>query len=104
MSTTLVHVARAFTPTTEIPDAAILISDGVIEAVAPRSAVTLPSGAAEILAKDKIVAPGFLDVHIHGAGGHDVISSGLQLACGRQGLRGFIPRARLRHRSEKPHP
>lgn len=75
MSTTLLHVARAFTPATEIPDAAILFRDGVIESVGPRGAVTLPAGAQEIIASDKIAAPGFLDVHIHGAGGHDVMEA-----------------------------
>jgi N-acetylglucosamine-6-phosphate deacetylase len=75
MSTTLVHVARAFTPAVEIPDAAILFRDGVIESVAPRGAVTLPAGAQEIIATDRIGVPGFLDVHIHGAGGHDVMEA-----------------------------
>src|SRR5580700_1006309 len=75
MSTTLVHVARAFTPTTEIPDAAILFRDGVIESIGPRGAATLPSGAREIIATDKVAVPGFLDVHIHGAGGHDVMEA-----------------------------
>jgi len=75
MSTTLVHAGRVFTPTTEIPDAAILISDGVIESIGPRAGVVLPSGAKEIVEKDKIAAPGFLDVHIHGAGGHDVMEA-----------------------------
>lgn len=75
MSTTLLHVARAFTPTLEIPDAAILFRDGVIESVGPRSAITLPEGAQEILASDKIAVPGFLDVHIHGAGGRDVMEA-----------------------------
>jgi N-acetylglucosamine-6-phosphate deacetylase len=75
MSTTLVHVARAFTPATEIPDAAIVFREGVIESVGPRGAVTLPAGAQEIIAADKIAAPGFLDVHIHGAGGHDVMEA-----------------------------
>ena len=75
MSTTLVHAGRAFTPATEIPDAAILIRDGVIESVGPRSGVTLPAGAQEVIAKDKIAAPGFLDIHIHGAGGHDVMEA-----------------------------
>ena len=73
MPTTLVHAGRAFTPTTEIPDAAILIREGVIESIGPRSAITLPANAVEMLATDKIAAPGFLDVHIHGAGGHDVM-------------------------------
>ena len=75
MSTTLVHAGRAFTPAAEIPDAAIFIREGVIESVGPREGVTLPAGATEIIAKDRIAIPGFLDVHIHGAGGHDVMEA-----------------------------
>jgi len=73
MSTALLHVRRAFTPLTEIADAGILIRDGVIEAIGPRSGLTLPNGAKEVSAMEKIAAPGFVDVHIHGAGGHDVM-------------------------------
>ena len=73
MATTLIHAGRAFTPLTEIPDAGILIRDCAIETVGPRSGITLPAGAKEVLATDKIAAPGFVDVHIHGAGGHDVM-------------------------------
>jgi N-acetylglucosamine-6-phosphate deacetylase len=73
MTTTLLHVTRAFTPTTEIHDAGILIRDGVIEAIGPRDDLTVPPGAQEIRASGKIAVPGFIDVHIHGAGGHDVM-------------------------------
>ncbi len=73
MTTTLLHVGRAFTPTNELRDAGILIRDGVIEAVGPRSSLSLPKGAQEIIATDKIASPGFIDVHIHGASGHDVM-------------------------------
>ena len=73
MSTTLLHVARALTPTTEILDAGILVRDGVIEAIGPRQDLTLPSGATEISAQTRTAVPGFIDVHIHGAGGHDVM-------------------------------
>ena len=77
MSTTLLHVGRAFTPLTELRDAGILIRDSVIEAIGPRNGMSLPAGANEVSATGKIAAPGFLDVHIHGAGGHDVMEGTL---------------------------
>jgi len=73
MSTLLIHARRALTPTTEISDAGILIREDTIEAIGPRSGMTLPAGAREIRATDKTAVPGFIDVHIHGAGGHDVM-------------------------------
>src|SRR5260370_16907477 len=73
MATTLLHVSRAITPLTEIPDAGILLREGVIEAIAPRAAMGMPAGAREINVTDKIAVPGFVDVHIHGAGVHDVM-------------------------------
>src|SRR5713101_1873827 len=73
MATTLLHVSRAITPLTEIPDAGILLREGVIEAIAPRAAMGMPAGAREIHVTDKVAVPGFVDVHIHGAGGHDVM-------------------------------
>jgi N-acetylglucosamine-6-phosphate deacetylase len=75
MPTTLIHAGRAFTPTSEISDAGILIRDGVIEAIGPRSGLTLPAGATEISAAEKTAIPGFIDIHIHGAGGRDVMEA-----------------------------
>ncbi|HEV3374707.1 MAG TPA: N-acetylglucosamine-6-phosphate deacetylase [Candidatus Acidoferrum sp.] len=73
MTITLLHLRRAITPLTEIPDAALLLRDGVIESIGPRAAMSLPAGAHELSATDKTAVPGFVDVHIHGAGGHDVM-------------------------------
>jgi N-acetylglucosamine-6-phosphate deacetylase len=73
MTTTLLHVKLAITPLMEIPDAALLLRDGVIESIGPRAAMRLPAGALEASATDKTAVPGFVDVHIHGAGGHDVM-------------------------------
>ena len=75
MPTTLIHSRRALTSTTEINDAGILIREGVIESIGPRAGMTLPAGGLEIRATDKTAAPGFIDIHIHGAGGHDVMEA-----------------------------
>jgi N-acetylglucosamine-6-phosphate deacetylase len=69
------HVGKAITPKGEIANAGILIRDGEIEMVGPRSGMELPSGATEVQATDSTAIPGFVDVHIHGAGGHDVMEA-----------------------------
>jgi len=73
MTTILLHTGKAITPNAEISDAGILIRDGVIESVGARADVSLPAGAIEIKATDQTAVPGFIDVHIHGAGGRDVM-------------------------------
>jgi N-acetylglucosamine-6-phosphate deacetylase len=73
MTTILLHAARALTPKMEIPDVGILIRDGVIEAIGLRQGMSLPAEAQEIVATQQTAIPGFVDVHIHGAGGHDVM-------------------------------
>jgi len=73
MPTTLIHAGRALIPTSEINDAGILIRDEVIDAIGPRSSLSLPAGATELNATEKTAVPGFIDIHIHGAGGRDVM-------------------------------
>ena len=73
MATILLHAARALTPASEILDTGILIRDGVIEGIGARRDMSLPSGAQEVSATGQTAIPGFIDVHIHGAGGHDVM-------------------------------
>jgi N-acetylglucosamine-6-phosphate deacetylase len=75
MATTLIHAGRALTPTGEVADAGILIREGVIEAIGPREGMNVPTDANEIIATDKSAIPGFVDVHIHGAGGRDVMEA-----------------------------
>ncbi|MFZ0967546.1 MAG: N-acetylglucosamine-6-phosphate deacetylase, partial [Candidatus Acidiferrales bacterium] len=75
MTTKAIHASRVFTPQEELADAVILIEDGRITAVGRREEIRVPSGAKEILAPETIVAPGFVDIHIHGAGGHDVMEA-----------------------------
>jgi N-acetylglucosamine-6-phosphate deacetylase len=75
MAAQVIQAGRVLTPQEEIADAAIVVEAGKIASVGHRDSVRIPSGAKEILARDMIIVPGFVDIHIHGAGGHDVMSS-----------------------------
>jgi N-acetylglucosamine-6-phosphate deacetylase len=68
-----IHADRAFTPFEEISEAVVVIQGSKILDVGRRGSVVLPRGAREIMMRGKTVVPGFVDVHIHGAGGHDVM-------------------------------
>jgi len=71
MQPLVIHADRAFTPFEEIPDAAVVIQGSKISGIGRRGKVDFPRGAREINARGRTVVPGFIDVHIHGAGGHD---------------------------------
>ncbi len=73
MQPIVIHAGRAFTPFEEISDAVIVIQGSKISAVGQRGRVDLPRGVRELNASGRTVVPGFVDVHIHGAGGHDVM-------------------------------
>jgi N-acetylglucosamine-6-phosphate deacetylase len=83
-------------PASEIQDAGILIRDGVIEAIGPREGISLPLGAEELQAAQHTAIPGFVDVHIHGAGGHDVMEgtdqalAGVARTLARHGTTSFL--------------
>ena len=54
----------------------MVIDDGAIVSIASRDSVSIPSNARVVEFPDSIVAPGFVDIHVHGAAGHDVMQSG----------------------------
>jgi N-acetylglucosamine-6-phosphate deacetylase len=65
--------AHALTPLETVEDAVVLIEDHTIRAVSPRREIAIPPGARTVDLGEKILAPGFVDVHIHGAAGRDVM-------------------------------
>jgi N-acetylglucosamine-6-phosphate deacetylase len=84
MDVLAIRAGRLFTPTEVIEDGTLLIEQGRIQGVGPRSGVVLPRNASELDVRPLTLAPGFLDVHIHGAGGHDVMEArveALQAIC-----------------------
>jgi N-acetylglucosamine-6-phosphate deacetylase len=75
MATTAVLAGRAFTPSEEISDAIILIEDEKIVAVGRQGEIAIPPAARRLDRRGFTVVPGFVDVHIHGAGGRDVMEA-----------------------------
>jgi N-acetylglucosamine-6-phosphate deacetylase len=75
MRTTVVHAGRILTPEDEITDGIIVVEDGKVAALGHRDEIRVPPDAVDYLASSMTVVPGFVDVHIHGAGGHDVMEA-----------------------------
>jgi N-acetylglucosamine-6-phosphate deacetylase len=63
----------AFTPLDVIDDAVVLVEDGRIESIGPRSSIEVPANAHFLDLGDAILAPGFIEIHIHGGAGHDLM-------------------------------
>src|SRR5216684_4937156 len=62
-----------YTPQEEIKNALVFIEDGLISAVSSRDQTAIPAGASLIDLGDAILAPGFVDIHMHGGAGLDVM-------------------------------
>ncbi|MFZ0980803.1 MAG: N-acetylglucosamine-6-phosphate deacetylase [Candidatus Acidiferrales bacterium] len=73
MPTTAIHASRILTPDEEISDGVIVVEGSRIAAIGHRDEIRLPPDAIDYVATGMTVVPGFVDVHIHGAGGHDVM-------------------------------
>jgi N-acetylglucosamine-6-phosphate deacetylase len=73
MSATAIYASRILTPQDELRDCVIVVEAGRITGIGHRDEVQIPPGAKDYVASGMTVVPGFVDVHIHGAGGHDVM-------------------------------
>jgi N-acetylglucosamine-6-phosphate deacetylase len=73
MPTTAIHAGRILTPDEEISDGVIIVEGTRITALGHRDEIRVPPDAIDYVAAGFTVVPGFVDLHIHGAGGHDVM-------------------------------
>ncbi|HXY04004.1 MAG TPA: N-acetylglucosamine-6-phosphate deacetylase, partial [Terriglobales bacterium] len=67
--------ARLYTPVESVDQPLVLLDGDKIVEVASRSSRSVPQGAQVIDFEDSIFAPAFLDIHIHGGAGQDVMSA-----------------------------
>src|SRR5277367_1488213 len=75
MTAIAIYAGRILTPQEELLDNVIVVEGGRITAIGHRDEVHIPPVAKDYVAAEMTVVPGFVDVHIHGAGGHDVMEA-----------------------------
>ncbi len=64
---------RLYTPVEEIQNPLLLVEDGLISEVSSRSTKEVPGNASLVDFGDTVLAPGFVDIHMHGGAGLDVM-------------------------------
>lgn len=96
MTISALLAGRALTGQREIRDAVVVVEDGLISAIGTRAEMTIPPAAKLLEFPDDTVIPGFVDVHVHGAGGHDVMEAtpealgAVATALARSGTTSFV--------------
>jgi N-acetylglucosamine-6-phosphate deacetylase len=64
---------RLYTPVDEIENPLLLVEDGRISDVSSRSAREVPSDASLVDFPEAVLVPGFVDIHMHGGAGLDLM-------------------------------
>ena len=72
---TLLLAEQVFTPLDAIHNGAILIEGSTIVAVGDRTCIDLPANTKTIDFGNAVLAPGLIDLHVHGGAGHDVMEA-----------------------------
>src|SRR5579864_1397079 len=70
---TIFTARRLYTPIEEIHDPLLVVEGGLISEVFSRSTKEVPANASLVDFGDVVLAPGFVDIHIHGGAGLDAM-------------------------------
>src|SRR5262249_37622844 len=82
-----ISAARLFTPLAVVEQPLVLIDDGIIADVSARTSRETPKNSRIGDLGDATLSPGFVDIHIHGAAGHDVMEDS---PAGQQAMERFL--------------
>ena len=70
---TVFTACRLYTPLEEIESPWLEVEDGQVTAVSSRLGKEMPGNASLVDFGDAVLAPGFVDIHMHGGAGLDVM-------------------------------
>jgi N-acetylglucosamine-6-phosphate deacetylase len=80
MNTLKIYNGRVLTPRGVIEGGTVVLREGLIEFVG--EGVFEVAGARELDAEGRYVSPGFIDIHVHGGGGHDFMDGTVEAFLG----------------------
>ena len=89
--------ATLFTPLERIEQPLVLVEGRSIVEITSRTHRELPKYCRSVDFRDGILAPGFIDIHIHGGAGHDVMETStntlppLERLLARHGVSSYFP-------------
>jgi N-acetylglucosamine-6-phosphate deacetylase len=92
-----IDAGTLFTPATRFSPGRVLIEGRAIAGAGPPHSVRIPEGAERIDASRLLVMPGFIDAHVHGCGGVDVMDgtydslNAVSRILARHGTTSFLP-------------
>src|SRR6266550_875198 len=85
------------TPTQTVEHPLVLVNDGKIVEIAARQSRLVPAGTQVLDLGDRTIAPGYIDLHIHGSAGFDVMDDSaaalpaIERLLTRHGVTGYYP-------------
>ena len=93
---TIITAARLVTPVEWIESPVVVMEDGHIASLASRNGTEIPEGR-RLDFPDLILAPGFIDIHIHGGAGRDAMEANesalaqIERQLAKHGVTAYLP-------------
>lgn len=94
---TVITARSLLTPLETVESPVLVIEDGRVLAVKPRGQMEAPASAKHFDFPEMTIAPGFIDIHIHGNAGHDVMEAddsalaAIGRALAKHGVTSYLP-------------
>src|SRR5215469_4718404 len=94
---TVITASSLFTPLEIVESPVVVIEDGRVTAVKPRRQLEVPASTKHFDFPEMVLGPGFIDIHIHGNAGYDVMEAdgsalaAIEHSLAKHGVTSYLP-------------